>query len=181
MPTNYARFLVGRDRTVKANRQLGWFLAFVAGAINAGGFLAVQQYTSHVTGIVSAVADNLVLGQLGLVVDGIVAVLTFMMGAMCSAILVNFARRKAMASEYATTTDCMRSGLSCRSSAIAGNAVLTMVASSVCMKKPIATSHSRRAREGGNRCVIAQPSARCRRKKAALAAACKHWHALLCS
>lgn len=101
MPTNYARFLVGRDRTVKANRQLGWILAFVAGAINAGGFLAVQQYTSHVTGIVSAVADNLALGQLGLVVDGIIAVLTFMLGAMCSAILVNFARRKAMASEYA--------------------------------------------------------------------------------
>ncbi len=101
MPTNYARFLVGRHRTAASNRQLGWFLAFVAGAINAGGFLAVQQYTSHVTGMVSAVADNLALGQLGLVVDGIVAVLSFLMGAMCCAVLVNFARRKAMASEYA--------------------------------------------------------------------------------
>lgn len=101
MPTNYARFLVGRHRTAASNRQLGWFLAFVAGAINAGGFLAVQQYTSHVTGMVSAVADNLALGQLGLVVDGIVAVLSFLLGAMCCAILVNFARRKGMASEYA--------------------------------------------------------------------------------
>ncbi|CAN7464465.1 DUF1275 domain-containing protein [Acidovorax sp. LjRoot118] len=101
MPTNYARFLVGSHRTAASNRQLGWFLAFVAGAINAGGFLAVQQYTSHVTGMVSAVADNLALGQLGLVVDGIVAVLSFLLGAMCCAILVNFARRKAMASEYA--------------------------------------------------------------------------------
>lgn len=101
MPTNYARFLVGRHRSVAANRQLGWFLAFVAGAINAGGFLAVQQYTSHVTGVVSAVADNFVLGHLGLVVDGLVAVLSFLLGAMCCAILVNFARRKAMASEYA--------------------------------------------------------------------------------
>lgn len=101
MPTNYARFLVGSHRTAASNRQLGWFLAFVAGAINAGGFLAVQQYTSHVTGMVSAGADNLALGQLGLVVDGIVAVLSFLLGAMCCAILVNFARRKAMASEYA--------------------------------------------------------------------------------
>ena len=101
MPTNYARFLVGRHRTAASNRQLGWFLAFVAGAINAGGFLAVQQYTSHVTGMVSAVADNLALGQLGLVVDGIVAVLSFLLGAMCCAVLVNFARRKGMASEYA--------------------------------------------------------------------------------
>src|SRR6516225_2195586 len=37
----------------------------------------------------------------------------------------------------------MRSGLSPRLAAIAGRAVLTMVASSVCMKKPTATSHSR--------------------------------------
>jgi len=101
MPTNFARFLVGRQRTAAANRQLGWFLAFVAGAINAGGFLAVQRYTSHVTGMVSAVADHLALGHLGLVVDGGIAVVSFMLGAMCCAILVNFARRKAMASEYA--------------------------------------------------------------------------------
>ena len=101
MPTNYARFLVGRERTAAANRQLGWFLAFVAGAINAGGFLAVAQYTSHVTGMVSSVADNLALGHLGLVVDGMVAVLSFLLGAMVCAILVSFARRKAMASEYA--------------------------------------------------------------------------------
>jgi len=101
MPTNYARFLVGRERTAAANRQLGWFLAFVAGAINAGGFLAVAQYTSHVTGMVSSVADNMALGHLGLVVDGVVAVLSFLLGAMFCSILVNFARRKAMASEYA--------------------------------------------------------------------------------
>ena len=101
MPTNYARFLVGSHRSAAANRQLGTFLAFVAGAINAGGFLAVQQYTSHVTGMVSAVADHLVLGQLSLVLHGLVAVLSFLLGAMCCAVLVNFARRRDMASEYA--------------------------------------------------------------------------------
>ena len=53
MPLNYARRLTGRDRTVLANRHLGCVLAFVAGAANAGGFLAVRQYTSHMTGIVS--------------------------------------------------------------------------------------------------------------------------------
>lgn len=101
MPAHYARFLVGRHRTAAANRQLGWFLAFVAGAINAGGFLAVQQYTSHVTGMVSAVADNVALRRFDLVIDGLVAVLSFLLGAMCCAVLVNFARRRAMASEYA--------------------------------------------------------------------------------
>ncbi|MPN18473.1 hypothetical protein SDC9_165833 [bioreactor metagenome] len=47
----------------------------------------------------------------------------------------------AMASEYATITECICSGLSPSSSAMAGSAVLTMVASSVCMKKPSDTSH----------------------------------------
>ena len=37
----------------------------------------------------------------------------------------------------------MRSGLSPRLAAMAGKAVLTMVASSVCMKNPMATNHSR--------------------------------------
>lgn len=101
MPRNYARFLVGRDRTIAANRQLGWMLAGVAGAINAGGFLAVQQYTSHVTGMVSAAADNVALGRFDLVLNGVFAVLSFLLGAMACAVLVNFARRKAMASEYA--------------------------------------------------------------------------------
>ncbi len=101
MPAQYARFLIGRQRTVAANRQLGLVLAFVAGALNAGGFLAVQQYTSHVTGMVSGLADHLALGQFGLVVDGVVAVLAFLGGAICCAVMVNFARRKAMSSEYA--------------------------------------------------------------------------------
>jgi len=101
MPLAYARFLTGHHRTVAANRQLGWVLAFVAGAINAGGFLAVKQYTSHVTGMVSALADNLALGELALVVDGVVGVLSFLAGAMCCAVMVNFARRQRLASEFA--------------------------------------------------------------------------------
>ncbi|PJI51987.1 hypothetical protein CTI14_50295, partial [Methylobacterium radiotolerans] len=32
------------------------------GAVNAGGFLAVQQYTSHMSGIVSMMADHMALG-----------------------------------------------------------------------------------------------------------------------
>lgn len=46
MPRDTLRRLTGRERTPRANRQLGLLLAFVAGAINAGGFLAIQRYTS---------------------------------------------------------------------------------------------------------------------------------------
>lgn len=101
MPLHFLRRLTGRDRTRHANRQLGAVLAFVAGAINAGGFLAVHRYTSHVTGILSAVADDLVLGHSTLVAAGVVAVLAFMVGAATTAILINWARRRRMHSEYA--------------------------------------------------------------------------------
>lgn len=94
MPIQYARSLIGTQRSATANQHLGALLAFVAGAINAGGYLAVHQYTSHMTGIVSAMADNLVFGAHELVLAGLGAVLSFLAGAACTAILVNYARRR---------------------------------------------------------------------------------------
>ena len=45
--------LTGKHRTRSSNRQLGAILAFVAGAINAGGFLAIQRYTSSMTAVIA--------------------------------------------------------------------------------------------------------------------------------
>jgi uncharacterized membrane protein YoaK (UPF0700 family) len=101
MPIHYARKLTGSQRSADGNRHLGVLLCFVAGAINAGGFLAVRQYTSHLTGIVSAMADGLALGAYGLVLSGLGALLSFVAGAACSAIMVNYARRRKMHGEYA--------------------------------------------------------------------------------
>lgn len=88
------------DRTTQANVRLGAFLAFVAGATNAGGFLAVGQYTSHMTGVVSSIADSLVLGQLTLAIAAAGAVLAFVGGAMTTAILVNWGLRRRLHSAY---------------------------------------------------------------------------------
>jgi uncharacterized membrane protein YoaK (UPF0700 family) len=101
MPINYVRGLTSRDRNQRANYHLGLALAFVAGATNAGGYLAVHQYTSHMTGIVSAMADNLVLGQRDIVLAAAGGVTTFMLGAACSAVMINFGRRNDLQSEYA--------------------------------------------------------------------------------
>ncbi|MGZ8287933.1 MAG: YoaK family protein [Telluria sp.] len=101
MPLNYSRRLTGKNRSVNANKHLGFVLTFVAGAINAGGFLAVHQYTSHMTGIVSSIADNLALGTAGIGIAGLAALLSFVTGATCSAILVTFSRQRKMHSEYA--------------------------------------------------------------------------------
>jgi uncharacterized membrane protein YoaK (UPF0700 family) len=65
-----------------ANVPLGAVLCFVAGAINAGGFLAVGMYTSHMSGVVSAMADNLVLGRWLLVWIGFGSLMAFVGGAV---------------------------------------------------------------------------------------------------
>jgi uncharacterized membrane protein YoaK (UPF0700 family) len=101
MPISYLRSLTIAQRSQKSNSHLAGYLAFVAGAANAGGFLAVQQYTSHMSGIVSALADNLALGHLGLLLGGFGALVSFVGGAACSALLINWARRCRLHSEYA--------------------------------------------------------------------------------
>lgn len=80
---------------------LGVILAFVAGAMNAGGFLAVGRYTSHMTGVVSSIADDLALGLFGLVGAGLALLFAFLCGAASSAILINWARRHARRQQYA--------------------------------------------------------------------------------
>ncbi len=101
MPRQALRDLVGHRRTRSANRRLGLLLAGVAGAINAGGFLAIQRYTSHMTGIVSGVADDLALGHTGLAVAGVLLVLVFIGGAITTTVLINWARRQRLHSEFA--------------------------------------------------------------------------------
>lgn len=88
------------ERTASANLRLGAFLAFIAGATNAGGFLAVGQYTSHMTGLVSTTADHLVLGQFTLALAAAGAVLAFVGGAMTTAIFVNWGLRRGLHSAY---------------------------------------------------------------------------------
>ncbi|MDP2000537.1 MAG: YoaK family protein [Rhodoferax sp.] len=89
------------QRTEGTNLRLGVTLAFVAGATNAGGFLAVGQYTSHMTGIVSSIADNLVLGNITIALAGLLALSAFVGGAMTTAWMVNWALRRQLQSAYA--------------------------------------------------------------------------------
>ena len=102
MPIALGRRVTGRERTADGNRLLGYALAFVAGATNAGAFVAVRQYTSHITGTLSSFADAVVIGQWSTALAALGAVASFAVGALMCALLVNFGRRRNWQSVYAT-------------------------------------------------------------------------------
>lgn len=95
------RHLTSQHRTVGTDRLLGALLAFNAGAVNAGGFLVVGLYTSHMTGFASMLADQLVLGNMTLALGALGTLLAFVSGAAVTALLVNWARQRRLRSEYA--------------------------------------------------------------------------------
>lgn len=101
MPLLYLRSLTGRDRSDTANRHLAWYLAFVAGASNAGGFFAVHHYTSHMSGVVAAMADNTALGNAELVTIGIASVVSFFSGSFLTTLFVRWTRERKIESVYA--------------------------------------------------------------------------------
>jgi len=98
---NYLRKLTGKERSERHDEHLAQFLTFIAGAANAGGFMAFQRYTSHMTGIASAAADALAVGHIQSALSGIVAILCFIAGAALSAILINWGRLRKLQSQYA--------------------------------------------------------------------------------
>ena len=95
------RQMSGKHRTETGDTRLGIVLAFVAGAINAGGFLAVGTYTSHMSGMVSSLGDYMVTHRWQ--AAGLAAghILSFFSGSTVSSLLVNWARRRGLNSEYA--------------------------------------------------------------------------------
>ncbi|MDQ2823080.1 MAG: DUF1275 domain-containing protein [Pseudomonadota bacterium] len=101
MPIQYLSTLTARPRTRRADLHIGVILTFVAGALNAGGFLAIGQYTSHITGMVSAFADQLVLHHFELAGIAAVSWIAFASGAACTALMVNYLRCAAVRNLYA--------------------------------------------------------------------------------
>lgn len=97
----FLRNLTSRTRSKRADFHLGVLLAFVAGAINAGGFLAIGYYTSHMTGIVSTIADALALHQWYIALLAAAFLLSFLCGAVVSCLIINTARGRRLSSEFA--------------------------------------------------------------------------------
>ncbi|QDA35959.1 DUF1275 domain-containing protein (plasmid) [Paracoccus liaowanqingii] len=91
-PYRSARAIVARRRSAGNDLILATILAGIAGAANAGGFFALGQYTSHMTGYLAALADNVAIANLGIVAISALAVAAFIAGAGFSAILITWAQ-----------------------------------------------------------------------------------------
>ena len=97
----YLYNLSAERRNPRPDRHLGCLLAFVAGAVNTGGFLALGDFTSHMTGIVSGMADSLAVGNQMLALTALGALVAFLLGAATTAGLIHWARRHQLRSQYA--------------------------------------------------------------------------------
>lgn len=97
------RMLVARGSARHAflNRQLAVSMSFVAGALNAGGFLAFGIYTSHVTGSLSHALDDLVLGLPAEAGAFLLVVFFFGFGAFVSGLLISLGQRRRFRGRYA--------------------------------------------------------------------------------
>ncbi|MEH6776384.1 MAG: YoaK family protein [Cereibacter changlensis] len=95
------RLLVGRHRSAGSDLALATVLAAIAGAANAGGFFALGQYTSHMTGHLSQLADNLALLNWIVVLTSLMAIGAFITGAAFSTALINWARSQHGRHQYA--------------------------------------------------------------------------------
>ena len=75
-------------------RRLGYIMAMLAGAINAGGFFAFARYTSHVTGSMSLLADAVYLREWITAAVALISVLCFVVGAAHSGWVVLWTQQK---------------------------------------------------------------------------------------
>lgn len=93
--------ITAHHRARSADRYLATVLAGVAGCANAGGFMVLGDYTSHMTGYLSQMADNIALQNLTLVLQSALAILCFVAGAAMSAFAINWARTNNPRVQYA--------------------------------------------------------------------------------
>jgi uncharacterized membrane protein YoaK (UPF0700 family) len=100
MVINFCKQLTSRVRTRSANYVLAGFLTMIAGATNAGGFLILAQYTSHMTGIVSNMADHLSDWDIQLALSCLAALLAFIVGATVASVFIHRGRMRGSEREY---------------------------------------------------------------------------------
>jgi uncharacterized membrane protein YoaK (UPF0700 family) len=78
----------GPARSARQNRFLAGYLALIAGYVNSAGFVLVGSFTSHVTGSVGRVAEDLVRSDYHAGVRALLLVVAFFSGAFIASSLL---------------------------------------------------------------------------------------------
>ncbi|HEX2676950.1 MAG TPA: YoaK family protein [Polyangiales bacterium] len=88
----------GPSRSVRKNAVLAAYLAAVAGFVNSGGFMIIGSFTSHVTGNVGRLGNDIATHDLPAAAFALLLVVSFFVGAfVASLILASEFRAKATA------------------------------------------------------------------------------------
>lgn len=78
----------GPARSPKTNTILAGYLAAVAGFVNSGGFVMIGSFTSHVTGSVGRMSDDIARGELPAAASALSLVLAFFAGAALASVIL---------------------------------------------------------------------------------------------
>ena len=78
----------GAQRQDHHNQLLAGYLALVAGWVNSAGFILIGSFTSHVTGNVGRLADNLALGSHGAAALAFTMIAAFFVGAFVASMAI---------------------------------------------------------------------------------------------
>lgn len=87
-PVRLVRLAAAHHRSRETDRLLGILLAAIAGSLNAGGFILLSQYTSHMTGHLSMIAGGMVVQNVVVILQSLAVVGFFTLGAALSAGLI---------------------------------------------------------------------------------------------
>lgn len=91
----------GADRNAVIDRRLASSLAAVAGALNAAAFYAVGFFSANMTGNISILSDHIAVGDWLPGLFYLAIVLTFILGAAVSTLLISAGRRRNVPAIYA--------------------------------------------------------------------------------
>jgi uncharacterized membrane protein YoaK (UPF0700 family) len=100
------RHLTARHRSFAADWQLAAILAFTAGAVDVSGYLALHQFTSHMSGTVATIAAEIDAHKLAVLTPPALVLLCFLAGAATCSLLVNWSRRRNLEGLFAIPILC---------------------------------------------------------------------------
>jgi uncharacterized membrane protein YoaK (UPF0700 family) len=90
----------GPSRDPVKSAILAGYLAFVAGFVNSGGFVLIRSFTSHVTGSVGRLANDVTMGDGPAALSAALLVLTFFFGAFSASLIIEGSTDRRVPSAY---------------------------------------------------------------------------------